>query len=288
MDAAKLAALVDYINRVHATEYRFVERAASGESGAYLVADPSGRGFILKFGRGEEYKPLLASHITQILRVLGYPAPDYICTGSHDDDLYAIQELLMPGTLLRDSPLTPVILNQLIALNRLQRGRAESGNDRWSADLRRSLIAGFDEYCRIDAMQQHSAGMAEMLKFLQRIVLQHQSDFCPTGDIVHWDFHSGNVLVENDRVTGVVDWDGLRFGDASFDLATLLFYLYPLTEVRKPILDEALTHSSAGAMKIYLAHMIVRQLDWSIRNHPPDVLEHFTKIADALVSDFLF
>ena len=286
MDNAKLNALIDHINHAHDAKYALVGRATSGESGAYLIAGRSGLKSILKFGRGAEFKPQSAADVTHLLRGLGYPAPRYICVGTYDGERYAVQEL-MPGTLLRDRELTPRILEQLIGINRMQRGQASAAGDVWMAELRRSVIAGLGDYCRIDAMQTHSARSAELLALLQRIVVENQNAFCATDDIVHWDFHSGNILVEGNRVTGVIDWDGLRAGDASFDLATLLFYLYPHREARDVLRDEALAHSNAGAIKVYLAHIIVRQLDWSIRSHAGETLQYFSQIADEVVRDFI-
>jgi aminoglycoside phosphotransferase (APT) family kinase protein len=43
-------------------------------------------------------------------------------------------------------------------------------------------------------------------------------------DIVHNDFHYRNYLCEEDRVTGVFDWEGAVAGDWRYDLATLAFW----------------------------------------------------------------
>ena len=40
-------------------------------------------------------------------------------------------------------------------------------------------------------------------------------------DIVHWDLHSGNLLISNGSLAAVVDTDFAVVGDASFDLVTL-------------------------------------------------------------------
>ncbi|HUA34410.1 MAG TPA: aminoglycoside phosphotransferase family protein [Candidatus Binataceae bacterium] len=283
MDASKVDALIRSINHARDVEYTLVERANSGESGAWIIVDPAERRFILKAGSGVEFRPKVAADITKTLRSLDYPAPQYELIGSFEEDRYAIQEL-MPGARLLDRELTPQIISRLVELTRIQRGRSDSPNAQWKAELKRSLTEGFQDYCRLDALREDSP---DFLQFLQGIVEANLDAPHPANDIVHWDFHQGNILVEGNRVTGVVDWDGVRTGDASFDLATLLFYLYPHPEVRKPFHDEALAHSSRGAFQIYLAHMIIRQLDWSIRNHPPPTLAYFRGIADGIVRDFL-
>ena len=65
-------------------------------------------------------------------------------------------------------------------------------------------------------------------------------------------------------ITGVLDWDGVRVGDAAFDLATPLFYAYD----KQPALGErGLARTTPGAFAVYLAHLILRQVDWSLRLH---------------------
>ncbi len=44
-------------------------------------------------------------------------------------------------------------------------------------------------------------------------------------DVVHLDFHPGNLLASNGIITGVVDWDGAARGHRAFDLVTLRFGL---------------------------------------------------------------
>ncbi len=56
-------------------------------------------------------------------------------------------------------------------------------------------------------------------------------------------------------------------GDRAFDLATLLFYFYDHDEIRGQrarLLDLA----GPPAACAYLAHMVLRQVDWSLRHHP--------------------
>lgn len=53
----------------------------------------------------------------------------------------------------------------------------------------------------------------------------HLSDFCPeTRHLVHGDFGSNNVLIEGDRITGVIDWSEALFGDPLYDIANIFFW----------------------------------------------------------------
>jgi hypothetical protein len=51
------------------------------------------------------------------------------------------------------------------------------------------------------------------------------------------DFSPYNILAQDGRITGVVDWDGATSGDAAFDLVTLASYTYDYG-----VRDELLIH----------------------------------------------
>ena len=57
-------------------------------------------------------------------------------------------------------------------------------------------------------------------------------------------------------------------GDRAFDLATLLFYGYDHEGVRERLRARLLELVSPPAARAYLAHMVLRQVDWSLRYHP--------------------
>lgn len=65
-------------------------------------------------------------------------------------------------------------------------------------------------------------------------------------------------------------------GDRAFDLATMLFYLYDRDDIRERLRGRALELSNERALDAYLAHMLLRQVDWSLRHHPgtPDTAHH--------------
>jgi aminoglycoside phosphotransferase (APT) family kinase protein len=283
---AEVRDIIEAINCAHAASLTLEARAASGESGAYVVRDAAGSRLILKFGHGREFEPTRAARMTGALRALGYPAPEYLIVGEIGGARYAVQRILA-GELLLHSSFSRARLDAIIALNRIQRGRSSEPGADWLPELRRSVFEGFEEYCRVDTLKNHSPETRRMLEHFQRIAAAAEDAPCPVSDVVHWDFHGGNILVEGDRISGVIDWDGLRFGDASFDLMTLLFYSYRDEDTRRPLWDEARAHSSMSLLRLYLAHVIVRQLDWSIRNHSRHVSDFFTGFAHELMRMYL-
>ncbi|HXN85985.1 MAG TPA: phosphotransferase, partial [Candidatus Binataceae bacterium] len=168
--------------------------------------------------------------------------------------------------------------------NDLQRGQGDSNNGEPDR-LIRSVMEGLEEFCIIDSLRTYSAETAAMLDALQKIVVAHGSECSKRNDIVHFDFHNGNILIEDDRISGVIDWEGCESGDCAFDLATFLFYAYPFPDFREQLWRELLNRTSRGAAAVYLAHMIVRQLDFSIRVHDRATVDHFLPIVREIITD---
>ncbi len=57
-------------------------------------------------------------------------------------------------------------------------------------------------------------------------------------------------------------------GDRAFDLVTLLFYSYDHEQARDLLTARLSEPASPRAASAYLAHLILRQVDWSLRHHP--------------------
>jgi hypothetical protein len=76
------------------------------------------------------------------------------------------------------------------------------------------VTEGYAEYCIIDTLRAYSNESAAMLVTLQRIVAAHARECQKRDDIVHFDFHTNNILIEGDRVTSVIDWTVRRVATA--------------------------------------------------------------------------
>ena len=109
----------------------------------------------------------------------------------------------------------------------------------------------------------------------------HNLDVADT-DVVHYDFSPYNIIASGDRITGVVDWDGATSGDAAFDLVTLATYTYDFG-LRDELLAAAAASTAPRALALYAAHMVLRQVDWSLRHHDEATVEWFLGIGTALL-----
>jgi hypothetical protein len=115
---------------------------------------------------------------------------------------------------------------------------------------------------------QASPAARDLLPVLRRI-----GDRCaaiPAGeDFVHYDFTPANLLSDGTAITGVIDINPpVLAGDRAFDLATLLFYLYDHEDIRHLLCARLLDLAGRLVARAYLAHMVLRQVDWSLRHHP--------------------
>src|SRR5581483_7339599 len=107
------------------------------------------------------------------------------------------------------------------------------------------------------------------------------ADELPGDDLVHVDFHPGNVLVDGGRISGVVDWDGAGRGDRHLDLVTLRYDL----ELRAPALAARLdgylrARVPADVLRLCWAHMGIRLVDWAIRHDTAADVERWLRVAE--------
>ncbi|XIG78817.1 hypothetical protein C1N81_40080 [Streptomyces sp. SGAir0957] len=117
-----------------------------------------------------------------------------------------------------------------------------------------------------------------------RVIGAGHPDELPGDDAVHLDFHPGNLLHADGRITGVIDWDGAARGDRRFDLVTLRFGLHAPGQRAAPgvvgRLDALLDTVPADVLRPAWAHMGLRMTDWAIRHFPPDEVDHWLGLAE--------
>jgi hypothetical protein len=248
--------------------------ASGGESGtAFWVTDRAGTVKVMPGAGPEAVSHLCALDLVLTrLRDRGYPAPRFHAVGHAPGLVFWVQQRL-PGSVVdhgRERPdgrALARLLPELLRLNDAQAGLG-TGPGGWPALLSRTLITGGDGYCLHSTLQARPDTRG-LLRILRGI-----GDRCgpaiPAGDdFVHYDFTLANVLTDGAAITGVIDINPpVLAGDRAFDLATLLFYLYDHDEIRGLLRARLLELAGPHATRAYLAHMVLRQVDWSLRHHP--------------------
>ena len=56
------------------------------------------------------------------------------------------------------------------------------------------------------------------------------------------------------------------------------------TELRRRLLDAARARTDPAALRLYAAHMVLRQVDWSIRHHGGTEVRWFVDTGTALLA----
>jgi len=215
--------------------------------------------------------------VTARLRELGYPAPRYLRVETD----WALQEELRGEPLEQWRPLDGSIAARLLELRALHAEAAPMQGGSWRRVVVSSVLSGARSYLRLATLRDHSERSRELLARCQDAVRRF-GDRVPALDaIVHWDFTPDNVLVQDGRVTGVIDWEGVRAGDPRFDLVTLTFYA-PGT----PLLEAAVCDLDPGLRSVYQAHLCVRQTEWSLRRHDGATGERMLAYALEVASAF--
>jgi hypothetical protein len=278
------AQLLQHINAVHATTFDLLYAYPDGEQGAFALLDTWGRQGVLKWQSGapDLHRAQQIRVITDLLCTHGYPAPRYLVIGSTPEGVYSIQETL-PGAPA--GQLTTAHLTRLLELNALQRGQGIAGLRDWHTEAIQTVLCGGDGYCLHTSLQHHTQRTAHLLTELQRLVAINRDEPHRANDLVHGDFQHANILVHNDQISGIIDWQEPGCGDCSFDLTTLLFYSYDDPVMHEQLWQHALARTSLNLLTIYCAHLILRQVDWSLRHHDRPTGARYIRRAEALLQE---
>ena len=287
-----IATLLELVNAAHGTSFAAHGRYPTGEQGAFSITETDGtdsRRFVLKWGKGTNVPDELrqAAVITARLRDNGYPASRYRLFGVAPTlgVVYSVQEELSGAPL--GGRLDRALVDRLLELNALQAELALAPTGDWPRPLVDTVLHGGDGYCLPETLRSTSAETAALLATLQRLATVDLDRRPPAVDVVHFDFQGTNILAAENEISGVVDWEGCLPGDRRFDLATLYFYAAASDEAEPDQVDRLwrllLAHTGRPLLGVYLAHLVLRQVDWSLRFHHRSEVERWLGHADVLL-----
>lgn len=270
-------ALLAALRREHGVELRVSGSLDGGEVGAARVRWPDGREGVLKWRADYALAEMAAGPLAaaEALRERGYPVPATQLAVQVGADVVTVQELL-PGKKI--DYMDESLFEQALALNALHVG-ALAGRDDVSRN-RMYLCEDGPGYCLHGPLRRFSARTAELEARIARIGMRFP-DRLPGDDVVHQDFHPGNLLAHDGRITGVIDWDGAGRGDARFDLVTLRFGIHPAGAEPAVVarLDALLDRVPEHVLLPAWAHMSLRMTDWAIRHFPRDQVETWVALS---------
>jgi len=261
-----------------------------GQSGsAFWATDRAGLVSLLKLAPGPAAPALTYLHALRAsldqLTGRGYPVPRWLGVGQAGGRAFWIQQRIT-GTSLEPAGARPHgahrtliarLLPELFRLNDAQAGLARPGpgapgqgspgEQGWPDLITTTLTEGGHGYCVHATLDR--PGLRDLLPAIRRIGASCGPAIPAGGDFVHYDFTLSNLLSDGQVITGVIDLNPpMLAGDRAFDLATLLYYLYDCAELAGPLAARLFALAGQAAARAYLAHMALRQADWSLRFYP--------------------
>jgi hypothetical protein len=161
------------------------------------------------------------------------------------------------------------LLAELVALNARLAGL---GVSLAPTPLPLYLTSSGPGFCVHESLERCDGRTRRLLSWVREVGAE--TDTMTGADLVHLDYHPGNVLVDGGRVTGIIDWDGAARGDHRFDLVTLRFSVPQLDGLLRELVP-------ADVLRPWWAHMSLRLVDWALRHHGPAEVDHWLDVAES-------
>jgi hypothetical protein len=270
--------LVDAVNEHTGAELELLGPAPGGQVGAAFVRWPDGRSGVLTRAPGSLDETETTADLLRRARERGLPVPDYDLIVEMRGAVAVVQERLPGRTPDRAGPTVVAAMVELIGRCR---GLLADRTDVAPPDLH--LLRSGPGYCVHESLAAYSARTRRLLAWVREVGTTEQATM-RGGDLVHLDFHPGNVLVDDaGAITGVIDWDGVARGDRRFMVVTLRFSVLSLggDVATAGWLDELLdTELDPLTLRAYWASMSLRQVDWAIRHFGPAEVERELSLAE--------
>jgi len=300
LDPATVLAAVNATARV---DLDLVGLAPGGEVGAAYVRWPDGTEGVLSWrpGGADIDAVRRTADVLELVRSRGLPVPSYDLIVELPDDLgIAVVQERLPGVPAGSMATAGAgirrsdVIRAMVELNERFAGLLATRPDVPPPAL--YLQHSGPGFCIHESLQTYDSRTRRLLGWIREVGRQEPAT--PSGDdLVHLDFHTGNVLVDSGgQITGVIDWDGIARGDRRFALVTMRFDLAVGTgpfgsavpgerDTSDPAtirwLDTLLETSLAPeTLRLYWAHMSLRMVDWAIRHYSAAEVEHWCGFAE--------
>ena len=279
--------VIRIVNENHGTSYELINRFDRGEWGAYRIAEPDKKSVVLKFFTHlsntniVDADPELAKDITDTLLSLGYPVPKYIYTGRIGKGLYWLQQELS-GKPLWQNP-TVEQIEKVLSFLLLQKNQAVSEKQNYSLIIKDTVFG--NRLGGLRSIQNYSPEMSEFLDNLMLSVKDLERLSLPKSDIVHGDFSYHQVMVDDGKITGIIDWQEAGCGDWLVDLTRLIYSLHDRPHLATPIVKKV-KKEDLPRIRLYTAFTTIEMLLWPIQQNQMNVENSFNKAKSAV--NFVF
>lgn len=280
-------AAASILSDVTGRPFRLVGRLSGGETGAHRFIGPDGHPIVVKWDTTSNGRAIRSEAVALSERLrcqAGWPVPAESVVDA-DGIRFIIQEF-MAGTA--PTTLDHRLVDRLLDLHSRRLGLAEPHDPiRWPMNLITTLTIGGDGYCRHESLRDYDDRTRSLISRIELFGGSLVAQDLVGHDIVHWDLHPGNLLVEDGALSAVVDTDFVLVGDAAFDLVMLALTSLSHTcepGVRSRLFAEAFDDLDEVRAQAYLGHLFVRVIDWPIRRNSPAEVDFWLARADELLT----
>jgi hygromycin-B 4-O-kinase len=239
-DAARVQTLLREALRVPARELGDVQPLAGGFFSRAYACQVGGQEYVVRLNRAAHAAESFAkdAYALRHFAAPDLPIPRVIASGMVGEDAWAISDRAPGRTLDQHTPavrraLLPATLDALDAIGRADVS-ASRGYGYWDAHGNgpfarwRDFLTAINEdqtegyYQNWHALFRDSFLERDVFDAVYRRMLQ-LAEHCPEERaLVHNDYQYENILADERRITGVIDWGNGMYGDPLYDVARLL------------------------------------------------------------------
>ena len=260
-----------------------VRPLSGGAVGAWEVVRQSGASSVLtwrgpRVGQDGAAQAARTADLVAIARRAGNPVPAYEDIVPLPDGGVVVLQELVSGVRPRASAEAIASLLELVE----RRRGVLKGSVFASEPASLSLTADGPGYCLHGPLRDHDGRTRRLLGWIEAVG-QAASDVVDGNDLVHFDYHLGNVLADphdDSRVVAILDWDGAASGDVGIDgvILALDLVLYDAEQmVIDPIVDHLEQTTPEESLRAFWAHGLLRLVDWRLRHSPDDDLSWLSR-----------
>ncbi len=248
-------------------------RARGGRSqGAWFATAPGGAPVVLKWSDDEAMADRYAALLPGLdeLRARGVPVPEYLHVGAFDGGTLSAQRVL-PGRS-EENP-SPAVVGAMVECVAAQAGiggpRPAADQPTWGGFVVGALTVGQDGWARHEPLRAGGRRSAAVLDRAEAVGADADPGWFPDDGLVHRDLHTGNVLVDNGVLSGIIDWEDACAGDHRFDLVGFAFDLDGHDQPIWDVVDAA--GFEPAVLRAYVALMVLKWTASAMLHHPEDV-----------------
>nr|WP_238342334.1 phosphotransferase [Actinopolymorpha rutila] len=219
------------------------------------------------------------------MKTAGYPTPRWIVAGVSEAGIrYHVQEFVEGEP---SSPLTADTAELLIEVIERHTGLDPDPTNDWSIYVD-SVVGGHLRGGSRAFLRGFRPPGDDLLAAFDRVLAEYGPVRLPAGDLVHGDLNTCNVLLNDGRVSGVIDIDAFGSGTRAIDYAWLLREAYAM-DAEPEAVRRVRRAGEAVAGPEVLAHCVAATafdiVRFQVRHGPrqvPALLQRLRRLADDL------